>query len=66
MAKIKKWELSLEGLEELVVAIESADEKAVEQSNKVVKNNTEKVGKTARKYAAVDTWFMHDNICTNY
>lgn len=63
---IKKWRVDLDGLEELVVAIEEATPKSIEQSNKVIKNKTEKVARNARKRAPVDTWFMHDNITTDY
>lgn len=63
---IKKWHVDLEGLEELVMAVERASPKSIELTNKVIKNKTEKVSRNARKRAPVDTWFMHDNIGTDY
>lgn len=63
---IKSWRVDIDGLEELVMAITEASPKSIEQSNKVIKNKTEKVSRNARKRAPTDTWFMHDNITTDY
>lgn len=63
---IKNWRVDLDGLEELVMAVERASPKSIEKTNAVIKNKTEKVSRNARKRAPKDTWFMHDNIGTKY
>ena len=61
-----KFDIEWQGLEELAMTISRAHPRAVEQSVKVIKNNTELVKKQAQKNAPYDTGFLHDNIVTYY
>lgn len=54
------------GTRELSGVIASARRNAPKQTVQVIKNNAEEIKNTARKLAAVDTWFMHDSIYTRH
>ena len=54
------------GMEQLTMAISGAGAKVFEQSEKVVKNNAEKLKSSAQSKAPVDTGFLKSNIRTNY
>lgn len=62
----RKFVIHLEGLEELKITINNSHGRAVKQVSKVVKNNTERLKKTAKSLAPVDTYFLHDNITARY
>lgn len=62
----KGFTIDLRGMEELTMTINNAHPKAVVQSVKVVKNNTEEAAKEAKGYAPYKTGFLHDNIVTAY
>lgn len=61
-----KFDIEITGVEELTATISNAHSKAVEQSIKVMKNNTEELKKEARSIAPEDTGFLKDNIATRY
>ena len=54
------------GAERLTMAIRGSSKKVMEQSGKVVKNNTELVQRFARVYAPRDTGFLENHITSSY
>lgn len=61
-----KFDIDWDGIEELTVTINNSHRKAVQQAEKVLKNNTEKLKKEARGIAPEDTGFLKNNITTRY
>lgn len=58
--------IRFEGADELMSALDNAIRVSESSADAVVKNNTERAKKQAQKYAPVDTWFLHDDIYTDY
>ena len=54
------------GAERLTMAIRGSSRKVLEQSEKVVKNNTERLKASAKEKAPVDTGFLKNNITSSY
>ena len=61
-----KFDMDFQGIEQLEMTIYNSHKKAVEQANKVTKNNGELLKKKAKELAPKDTWFLHDNIVSKY
>lgn len=61
-----KISMEYEGISQLEMTIYNSHKKAVEQANKVTKNNGELLKKKAQELAPRDTWFLHDNIVSKY
>ena len=60
------FKIDLRGHEVLEMTIANAHAKAVSQSVKVVKNNTEELKAKAHSMAPEDTGFLKNNIVTRY
>lgn len=58
--------IKFEGADEFEKLLQSAFEKAPKVAEKVIKNSTEKGMVKAKRLAPRDTWFLHDNIYTEY
>ena len=58
--------IKFEGADELMSALNNAIRVSESSADAVVKNNTERAKKQAQKYAPVETWFLHDEIYTEY
>ena len=54
------------GAERLTMAIRGSSRKVIEQSEKVVKNNTERLKASAKSKAPVDTGFLKNHITSSY
>lgn len=54
------------GAERLTMAIRGSSRKVIEQSGKVVKNNTERLKASAKAKAPVDTGFLKNHITSSY
>lgn len=54
------------GVERLTMAIRGSSRKVIEQSGKVVKNNTERLRASAKAKAPVDTGFLKNHITSSY
>lgn len=54
------------GDEQLTMLIKGAGHKVLEQSGKVVKNNTERLKASAKAKAPVDTGFLKNHITSSY
>lgn len=54
------------GAERLTMAIRGSSRKVIEQSEKVVKNNTERLKASAKAKAPVDTGFLKNHITSSY
>lgn len=54
------------GVEELAVLIKGAGQRVYSESDKVVKNKTEKLKSRAQELAPKDTEFLKDNIKSSY
>ena len=54
------------GAERLTMAIRGASPKAMEQSSKVIRNNTERLKASAKAKAPVDTGFLKNHITSSY
>ena len=61
-----KFDMDFQGIEQLEMTIYNSHKKAVEQANKVTKNNGEKLKWKAQELAPRDTWFLHDNIVSKH
>ena len=61
-----KFDMDFQGIQQLEMTIYNAHKKAVEQANKVTKNNGELLKRKAQELAPRDTWFLHDNIVSKY
>ena len=61
-----KFDMDFQGIQQLEMTIYNSHKKAVEQANKVTKNNGELLKKKAKELAPRDTWFLHDNIVSKY
>ena len=58
--------IKFEGADEFDRLLEQAFKQAPKVAEKVIKNNTEKGMAKAKRLAPRDTWFLHDNIYTEY
>jgi len=58
--------IKFEGADKFEGLLSKAFEQAPNIANKVVKNTTEKGMAKAKRLAPRDTWFLHDNIYTEY
>ena len=58
--------INFEGADEFDRMLEQAFKQAPKVAEKVIKNNTEKGMAKAKRLAPRDTWFLHDNIYTEY
>ena len=58
--------IKFEGADEFDRLLEQAFKQAPKVSEKAIKNNTEKGMAKAKRLAPRDTWFLHDNIYTEY
>lgn len=54
------------GAERLTMAFRGSSRKVIEQAEKVVKNNTERLKASAKAKAPVDTGFLKNNITSSY
>jgi HK97 gp10 family phage protein len=61
-----KFDMEFRGIQQLEMTIYNSHKKAVEQANKVTKNNGELLKKKAQELAPRDTWFLHDNIVSKH
>ena len=61
-----KFDMDFQGIEQLEMTIYNSHKKAVEQANKVTKNNGELLKRKAQELAPRDTWFLHDNIVSKH
>ncbi|WP_373761256.1 HK97-gp10 family putative phage morphogenesis protein [Jeotgalibaca porci] len=58
--------IRFEGADEFEGILSKAFKQAPDIANKVIKNTTEKGMAKAKRLAPRDTWFLHDNIYTEY
>lgn len=61
-----KFDMEFQGIQQLEMTIYNSHKKAVEQANKVTKNNGELLKRKAQELAPRDTWFLHDNIISKH
>ena len=61
-----KLSMEYEGISQLEMTIYNAHKKAVEQANKVTKNNGELLKKKAKELAPYETGFLKENIVSKY
>ena len=61
-----KFDMDFQRIEQLEMTIYNSHKKAVEQANKVTKNNGELLKRKAQELAPRDTWFLHDNIVSKH
>lgn len=59
-------EIDWQGVEKLTMVIKGAGQKVYSESDKVVKNNTEKLKTKTQEKAPKDTEFLKDNIKNSY
>lgn len=60
------FKIDWHGDEQLTMLIKGAGPKVLEQSGKVVKNNTERLKASAKAKAPVDTGFLKNHITSSY
>ena len=58
--------MDLSGVEKLEMTIYNSHSKAVEQANKVTKNNGERLKKRAKDEAPFDTYFLKEQIVSRH
>ena len=58
--------MDFQGIEQLELTIHNVHRKAVEQDNKVTKNNGELLKKKAKNLAPYKTGFLEENIVSKY
>lgn len=61
-----KFGMDFQGIEQLEMTIYNAHKKAVEQANKVTKNNGELLKKKAKELAPYEFGFLEENIIAKY
>lgn len=61
-----KFKMDFTGIEKLEMTIYNAHSKAVEQANKVTKNNGERLKRKAKEEAPFETYFLQEQIVSRY